>query len=541
MRIRLPLYAKILGWFFLNLLLLAGLFYLFFRVQLNLGLDSLVGRAVGDRIHTAAELVQEQLAASSRTNWSGVLERFSSAYHLEFYLFRPDGVQLAGKDIQLPLEVATRLRSGPGRGGRAARGVGDGPPSWGPGRENPAREFGGRGGQPRERRAEGQGEPPPRGEFGQPGPQDLDFAPAPGVPTPPRWRVPRDPSERFAVHTSSPKGYWMAIHMPLWERGGDPRPFPATLIAMATSLSGNGLFTDFKPVLYFGFGAVLLSLLFWLPLIRGMTRSILDMTLATEAIAEGKLETRLHLERRDELGLLAGKINQMAERLQNFVTGQKRFMGDVAHELCTPIARVQMALGILDHRADARQRPYVEDVRDEMQHMSGLVNELLSFSKAGLRPKDVRLLDVSLAEVVARAVAREAKDGGELRVFVDSGLRVQAEPELLARAIGNILRNAIRHAGAAGPIEIEAKPEGAVLRLHIRDSGPGVPPESLRRLCEPFYRPEEARTRESGGVGLGLAIAKTCVEACGGTIDLQNRQPSGLEVVLTLRPPQTLA
>jgi len=540
MSIRLPLYAKILGWFFLNLLLLVGLFYLFFRVQLNLGLDSLVGRAAGDRIHTAAELVQEQLASSSRTNWNGVLERFSSAYQLEFYLFRPDGVQMAGKDIQLPLEVATRLRSGPGRGGRAARGVGEAPPPWGAGRDNSPRDVGGRGGPPRERRPEGQGEPPPRRELPQQGMMDGEFNPAPGAPPPPRWRVPRDPSERFIVRASNPHGYWMAIHMPLWERDGDPRPFPATLIAMAPSLSGNGLFMDFKPVLYFGFGAVILSLLFWLPLIRGMTRAILSMTRATDAIAEGKLETRLDLNRRDELGFLADKINQMAERLQSFVTGQKRFMGDVAHELCTPIARVQMALGILDHRADEKQRPYVEDVRDEMQHMSGLVNELLSFSKAGLRPKDVRLLDLSLAEVVARAVAREAKDGGGVRVLVAPGLHVQAEPELLARAIGNILRNAIRHAGDAGVIEVEAKPAGAALELHIRDSGPGVPPESLHRLCEPFYRPEEARTRESGGVGLGLAIAKTCVEACGGKIDLRNRKPSGLEVVLTLRPTETL-
>lgn len=327
----------------------------------------------------------------------------------------------------------------------------------------------------------------------------------------------------------------MAVQIPVWEGGGDGRPIPATLIAMATTLSGNGLFMDFKPVLYFGFGAVILSMLFWLPLIRGMSRAILRMARATEAIADGKLETRLELERRDELGLLAGRINRMAERLQGFVTGQKRFLGDVAHELCTPIARVQMALGILDQRADERQRPYVEDVREEMQQMSGLVNELLSFSKAGLRPQDVRLVALSLGDVVDRVVSRESKAGGEIRVEVDRRWVVLGEAELLARALGNILRNAIRHAGAAGPIEIRARSTKAGVELSIADSGPGVPPESLPLLCDPFYRPEESRTRESGGAGLGLAIAKTCVEACQGKISLQNRQPTGLEVVVTLR------
>ena len=92
----------------------------------------------------------------------------------------------------------------------------------------------------------------------------------------------------------------------------------------------------------------------------------------------------------------------MSARLREFFTGQKRFLGDIAHELCSPLARMEMALGILDQRADEKQRAYVADVREEVRHMSGLVNELLSFSKAGVRGRNVELSAVPLAELGGR-------------------------------------------------------------------------------------------------------------------------------------------
>ena len=105
-----------------------------------------------------------------------------------------------------------------------------------------------------------------------------------------------------------------------------------------------------------GFACVLVSVLFWLPLVRGITHSISQITRATEQIAAGRFDARVATGRRDELGRLGEAINQMATRLSGFVTGQRRFMGDIAHELCSPIARIQMALGILEHRADEKQK-----------------------------------------------------------------------------------------------------------------------------------------------------------------------------------------
>jgi two-component system sensor histidine kinase CpxA len=225
----------------------------------------------------------------------------------------------------------------------------------------------------------------------------------------------------------------------------------------------------------------------------------------------------------------------MAARLGEFVTGQKRFLGDVAHELCSPLARMEVALGILEQRADEKQRAYVEDVREEVRHMSGLVHELLSFSKAGVRGRDIERRAVPLAALAHEVIARESRNGASIAVEIDPTVSVFAEPELLQRAVANLVRNAVRYAGDAGPISLAASARGDEVLLTIADRGPGVPEAALHRLFDAFYRPEAARTREGGGAGLGLAIVKTCVQACGGTVAARHAQPHGLAIDLRLR------
>jgi two-component system sensor histidine kinase CpxA len=259
------------------------------------------------------------------------------------------------------------------------------------------------------------------------------------------------------------------------------------------------------------------------------------MRQTTAQIAEGQLEARVVSRRHDELGALAGAINGMAARLEGFVGGQKRFLGDTAHELCAPIARIQMALGILEQRADPSQKAYVEDLREEVQHMSNLVNELLSFSKASLRQREIQLEPVELAAIAQRVIDREAGDGLSVRAEIPAGLKAMAEPELLARALANLVRNALRYAGNAGPITMNAAAQDEQVTLSVADSGPGVPEETLQRIFDPFFRVEASRSRDTGGVGLGLAIVKTCVEACQGKVTAHNRKPAGLRVDITLR------
>jgi two-component system sensor histidine kinase CpxA len=137
--------------------------------------------------------------------------------------------------------------------------------------------------------------------------------------------------------------------------------------------------------------------------------------------------------------------------------------------------------------------------------------------------------------VVQAAVKREATPASEIITKIDPGIRVHASSELLTRALANLLRNAVKYAGNAGPIYVSAQRRKDAVAIEVRDSGDGVPEDLLNQLFEPFFRPEPSRNRDSGGVGLGLAIVKTCVEACKGTVTAANLKPNGFAVTITLK------
>jgi two-component system sensor histidine kinase CpxA len=168
--------------------------------------------------------------------------------------------------------------------------------------------------------------------------------------------------------------------------------------------------------------------------------------------------------------------------------------------------------------------------------MSQLVAELLSFSKASMDRTRIPLSPTPIADVVVNAIRREQVEGVNVQQDLADGLTALANVELLQRAVANLLRNAIRYAGQAGPIAITGWREAGEVVLAVADSGPGVPDESLAKLFDPFYRVDESRTRETGGVGLGLTIVKTCVESCGGSVNASNRPEGGLRVEIRLQP-----
>jgi two-component system sensor histidine kinase CpxA len=490
---RLPLYTKLLGWFFLNLVVLGALLWLFARAALPF--DAMMAGAAGDNVQKVAAVILGELDHRSPTEWHDILNRFAATYDVTFSLVREDGTPLAGPPLELPPEVAARLRGRPNLP-RAPQGSGAD-------RDRVPRGFGPSDDETRPRRGLAGG----RGLAGR----------------------------RVFLHTRAPDRYWAIF--PAWVRspaGGPPQA--ARLLVVSPSLSGGGLFFNFTPWYLAAGAAALLSALWWLPFARSLTKTISEMTAASERLAEGRFDAHVRARRRDELGQLGQSINRMAKRLEGLVSGQKRFLGDIAHELCAPLARLQMALGILDQRADAKQKPCVDDLREEVEHMSNLVNELLSFSKASLGRGRLQLQAVPLADVAQKALRREAAPDQDLRLDIPDDLCAQADPDLLQRALANVVRNAIRYAGAAGPITLAARRDGDKVRLTVSDCGPGVPESALPHIFDPFYRVDPSRARETGGTGLGLAIVKTCLEACGGTVTAQNRQPSGLIVTITLPP-----
>ena len=535
--VRFPLSAKILLWFFLNLAFIGAVAWIFARAELRLGLDSLLSGSVNDRLQAMGVVLSEQLNQRPPSEWEQIIQNTGAAYHVQMALYRNDGRALVGGG-DLPADVHQRLldlripRSKPGAP-PVPKNRSTGAPSDGPPDQRPAGPPLADGMRPDPQ--PGRADPPPRREADSPPPAIQGGFP------------------KMMVHTVSPSLYWVLIRLPVVDRQTRP-PNPATLIISTDSLRGGGLLFDYRPWLIGGGMVLAISVLLWLPLVRGMTRALREMTGAAEAIAQGRFETLVDTRRSDELGRLGGALNHMSARLREFFTGQKRFLGDIAHELCSPLARMEMALGILDQRADETQRDYVADVREELRHMSELVHELLSFSKAGVGGKSVQLKPVPLAELTGRVVAREAKERGGVIVDVPGSLAVRAEPDLLARALGNVIRNALRyaspvHAGGegysyrpavqadgrpSGPITVSAREHGERVSIFVTDCGPGVPEEALHRLFDPFFRPETARTRETGGAGLGLAIVKSCLEACGGAVTVRNVKPNGLQVEFEL-------
>lgn len=211
---------------------------------------------------------------------------------------------------------------------------------------------------------------------------------------------------------------------------------PGDLIWRFGSLWTNPFFFDYKPWVAIVLAVVLISVVCWLPLIRWLTRSIRQLTHATRQIAEGHFDVGLPKNRNDELGQLSDSIHLMAQRLAGFVLGQRRFLGDIAHELCAAVARIQVALGILEQRAQDNQVDYVRDVGEEVAHISGLRNELLAFSKTQVSAP-TQLMPVNVAETVPRVVEREGSADTRIEAEVDGGIAVMANPEYLFRSLAN--------------------------------------------------------------------------------------------------------
>ncbi|HPA20133.1 MAG TPA: HAMP domain-containing sensor histidine kinase [Verrucomicrobiae bacterium] len=515
-RPRLPLYGQILLWFFVNLAVVGLGLALLVRAQLNLGLDSLLGGNAGDRLVALGRAVAGELRGSPREEWDGTLERLGSAYGVSLSLRSPAGDPIAGFREPLPpriMEVMRRRLPVPPPPPPGKIGMEPPQPGW----------------QPRPRPDEGPVRP---GPF-EPGPPPREGVQKKGGRALPELHVPPGPVGRptFFARDGDPPKYWAGVPL---TPGADHRFGGGSLLIIASpSLAAGGLFFEPGPWVLGGLAVIAVSALVWVPFVRRVTRRLGEMTRATERVAEGHFDGRVESGGGDELSRLAEAINRMSARLGNLVQGQRRFLGDIAHELCSPLARAQMAIGVFARKATPESRGAIADAEEEMEQLSGLVGELLSFSKAALRPDAVPRSAVELRPLVEAVVRREAK-GCDARIEVPEGLSAEANEEMLSRALANVLRNAVRHAAADGPIVIRAEYRDDAVELRVQDLGPGIPGEMLERVFEPFFRPEEARTRETGGAGLGLAIARTCLGAFGASIACRNRQPRGLEVIIRM-------
>jgi len=222
----------------------------------------------------------------------------------------------------------------------------------------------------------------------------------------------------------------------------------------------------------------------------------------------------------------------MAEQLSGLLASRARLMGELSHELRSPLARLQAALALAAHHGTFRAGE-VARIEAEIRRMDQTIGDLLKFSRldaaAPLQRRLVRL-DELLQALVRDEEIEAANRGCRLELEAAAGPPLVGDPELLRTAFENVLRNAIRYAPAGTVVQLALQREPSWLVVRIADRGPGVPAEFLARIFEPYVRVPDG----TEGTGLGLAIARRAVEAHGGTIEAMPRDGGGLEVRLRL-------
>jgi signal transduction histidine kinase len=235
--------------------------------------------------------------------------------------------------------------------------------------------------------------------------------------------------------------------------------------------------------------------------------------------------------RRDEFGVLATDFNRMGARLQSLITSQRQLLRDVSHELRSPLARLRIALALAERAEPAEREKLWPRLSRECDRLEALISEILALARLDADFGSAEPVD--LKELLLRLKNDAKLDGGDqqIQVTVQDDLHLQGWPDMLERALDNLLRNALRFNPTGEVIQMQALRVGDRLQLSVRDHGPGVADEHLEQLGEPFYR---APGQTAPGHGLGLAIAKRAAQRHGGDLILGNHPDGGFVATLDL-------
>jgi len=288
---------------------------------------------------------------------------------------------------------------------------------------------------------------------------------------------------------------------------------------------------------------------FWLA--RYLTKPVLSLRATTNELAEGNLGARVSsklTKRRDEIGQLGRDFNGMAERLEMMVKAQQRLLGDISHELRSPLARLGVALGLARQRSGPQATGSLDRIERESDNLNEMISQLLTLTRLESGTDGRKRTEVDLSELV-REVAEDADFEARslnrsVQVVSSDKCSIPGVEELLRSAVENVVRNAVRYTAEGTAVEVALRKQNGsgdnFAVISVRDRGNGVPDESLERIFRPFYRTEDARDRQSGGgTGLGLAITERAVRMHGGTVQAANAAGGGLSVEMKLLLPRT--
>jgi signal transduction histidine kinase len=282
---------------------------------------------------------------------------------------------------------------------------------------------------------------------------------------------------------------------------------------------------------------------------RRLQRSVTEVASAATAVAHGRYDTRVSSPRLgDDFDTLTEAFNQMAARLQTVDATRRQLFGDLAHEIRTPVAVLEAYMEALEDGVRSLNPATTTMLREQTRRLVRFSEDVAALAQAEESSASMAFTWIDPHELVTSAVAAAQESYHDKRValaaaFPDDLPRLWGDPQRLAQILGNILDNALRHTPEHGHVEVRADASRDQLTVRVVDTGDGIPAEHLPHVFERFYRIDAARSREHGGAGIGLAIAKALAEAHGGHITAISDGPGAgatFTITLPLRPAGTV-
>lgn len=290
--------------------------------------------------------------------------------------------------------------------------------------------------------------------------------------------------------------------------------------------------------------SVLVMFLVGATLTRRALRPVGQIAEAADRIEASNLSGRLDIHGNDEFAHLAKVFNAMLDRLEaafhrleESVESQRRFVADASHELKTPLTAIKMRLGVAKRQITSVEKhpDNLASIERSANAMSAIVTDLLQLARSdeAVHQNEIERLEIDSAVEEAVAVVQDAT-GRNVSINVDEGIAVMGVQSSLCRAMINLLENAVRHTSQDKSVRLEASKVGESIFIRIVDEGCGIPSEDLPYVFDRFYRVSQARDRDSGGLGLGLAIVQSIIHAHGGSVSIESKAGSGTIVTIVL-------
>jgi signal transduction histidine kinase len=333
------------------------------------------------------------------------------------------------------------------------------------------------------------------------------------------YMLPAPPADKARVRSH---GHWMLAH----------RSPDGLFWFTVEGETGPPQIWTFLPYYFLVLGTT--AVLVWLAFI-GVVSPIKRIAATIGQFGQGDLTARIRTKRRDEIGQLATTFDQMADRLERLIVSERRLLGDISHELRSPLARLKFAVKLA--RTSQDNKAALDRIERDVDRITSLVADIveITFIEGDPAVQDTGIVRIGeIVDEVVRDCALEAQFR-DCTIHVGGTLsgQVIGNHELLRRAIENVLRNGIRYSPKNSEIQLSIAENEREAVVAVRDFGPGVPETAISRIFNPFFRVEDARDANSGGSGMGLSIAKRAVQLHHGTITAENAAP-GLRVRITI-------